>query len=614
MSRNCQPNIIILAFQASISSCSIDQQRKFLLLHTAKSLKMNVKTFTLFFSLIFSVGLNAQILNSSYQNIVNIDCPFNDAVSIDQPEDWIVYQTLDNTWNGQIDSSMCINVVENSFGIRISLMEFDYKRPLFLRNQLSAPYPVLAPHNWVLQNIAGITTSEGQELLKTDADCENGICTGIIAEVSIPNEDGTDLTPRYHFGGLDEYWAYEFNNCIVTERFVNENYLTNYALKITVDTTLVPPSNEFDVVLTYNQINPLYYLGYVAEDLAVPEAFWNGTTYDVSIFQIIPGGYGLWGNNLVLYGEDDYPNEDNLHFWEVFPEVQPDEQRTINLTISEYENSTYFQPFVQFRGALVAGSDSVRHELNLINMGAFCINLIEVIFEQNTNFVHQSGKIDLSGDAACMQFRDDAALVIADDATLEFGKTGAGILALRTGGTIELGQNSHLIINNELRMWPYQPKSDAIEDREVFMELNPGSTLEFGELASLTAPFPDRGPIHLNIYMNGGTLIEDKLSPEERKLINKIYPTVSNDIYENMQLFPNPVKEYGNIKYLAAEIENVEFHLIDASGRYIQSWNEVAAPGVNHWEFSVEDLASGVYYLELQSDVQGRALEKVVVE
>ncbi|MCB0641469.1 MAG: T9SS type A sorting domain-containing protein [Phaeodactylibacter sp.] len=568
------------------------------------------QAFTFLLLLAGMTSLVAQLPNQNFNDFATISCPFDEAITIDQPVDWILYQTLDNTWNGPIDSSICVQVNDIGFGVGVPSSSFDYHRPLFCRSQLAVPYPILDQHNWVYENTIFISTDGGGNLLKTTNDCENAICTGIITEILVPNEDGSGLNARPYYGELRENYADLFVNCLPTERFIGENYIGNYVLKITVDTTVA--GTDFEVYLQYNDFNPLYYITPIAEDLSVPEWAWNGATYEITVPEIYGIG-GFFNNFLVLYGEDDYPSEDFLHFREVTPEVNPDEQRTINLAISHYDGGTHFQPFVTFRGGLVAGSDTLRHTLNLINMGPMCLNFLEVIFQQNTNFVYRSGEIEMTGPMACMQFRNNAALVVDDNATLVYGKKGTGVLGLRTGGTIRLGHNSHLLINNELRMWAYEPKSGRPEDRDIYMELNPGSTLEFGELASLTDPYPGRGPMHLNIYMNGGTLIDEQLSPEERQLIRKIYPTISNDIAQNISVQPNPVQDMLQLEYLCGVEEKVQLRLYDEAGRPVREWVQQADKGLNRWTMEVRELPRGIYILNIQAEHQGRYTQKVIL-
>ena len=550
--------------------------------------------------LFLQISLIGQIPNSDFSEFTNsTPCPFDSSVLVNQFDNWLLYQTLDNTWDGPIDSSICVTIVDNQNFKIIPSYAFDYTRPLFCKSQLSAPYPILFHPNWVYILSNFMSTSEGN-IFRTDADCQNGLCNGGIIQLQVPNEDNTGFNYRLYLNDVNIFGQ----SCFPTERFHNENRISNYVIKIGIDTSALEV-DTFWVRLEDVDLREVIAVSNIFGDNSFPEDTWDGQAYQVQ-FNDLSNSYAYY-NTLVLYGDDDYPKETQPHFHNISPIVNAPDQRDINLFI--HQNQTlHFQPFTYLQGGLIEGSDTLRHHLNIIiNGGEFCLDYKDFIFQQGTNFLYHSGILDLVGDQSCLQFRDNAALEVADNTTFTYGEKGAGILGMRTGSTIRLGHNSHLIINNELRLWSYHPKSDLPEDREVFMELNPGSTLEFGESASITAPFPDRGPMHLNIFMNGGVLIDDKLLPEERALIRRIYPAPT-DLSDRISILPNPANDWIFVDYKAEKAINSSIQVQDIQGKVIYEESKECQLGLNRWRLSTSKLPAGIYFLSINNSAVQRFL------
>jgi hypothetical protein len=551
-------------------------------------------SFTLPFLLIASL-LQAQSLpNNNFKNLSTLPCPFDPSVEVTQPVGWRLYQTLDGKWDGPIDSTVCVSVEQvYSWGaIKIDLDQIDASRPLFIRCLLDDDNKILLEPNWLF--LAQGYLSTGQVQLNQSNQCEDGICTGVIAGIEIPDETGDSTQLRIYVGPYEDIYYSAYSTCMPTEKF-SENYLREFIFKIQADTSANQPQ-DFSITATYMDVQMMYDIGHIF-DVTVPEFLWTGQEYLADIHFFSAGGWG--GNYLFMYGADTYPSLTNPYFIDATPEENSPEPKVINLQVLEYE-SAYFQPFTYLRGGLVEGSDSVRHEANLVNLGGnLCLNFVELIFEENTSYVHHGGQIDITGLSGCMQFRNGGALEVADGATLHYGQQGHGMFALRTGGTIRIGKGGTLLIDNTLALLPYHPDPADPESRQVYMELNPGATLAFGPHARIMRKFNPEEDMRLNIYMNGGTLDLGNLPAEDRALINRIYPAPATNIADNILLSPNPASDVLQCRYLAEGHSELRLEVLNSQGQVLRQQVVETGKGYNFFEIPVADLPKGWYALRV---------------
>lgn len=548
--------------------------------------------FTLPFLLCTSL-LQAQLLPNSTLITTSFPCPFDPSVEVMQPQGWRLYQTLDGKWDGPIDSTVCVSVEQLYIwgAIKIDLEQIDAARPLFIRCLLDDDNKIPLDPNWLFLAQGYLNT--GQVQLNQSNQCEDGICTGVIAGIEIPDETGDSTQLRLYVGPYEDFYYGAYSTCIPTEKF-SENYLREFIFKIQADTSATPPQ-DFSVTATFVNLEMIYEVGHIF-DVIVPEFFWTGQAYTTFLHYFSGSG---WGNYLFMYGADTYPSLANPHFIDATPEENSPEPKIINLQVNEYE-SAYFQPFTYLRGGLVEGSDSIRHEANLVNLGGnLCLNFIELIFEQNTSYVHHGGQIDITGSSGCMQFRNGGALEVADGATLHYGQQGHGMFALRTGGTIRIGEGATLLIDNTLALFPYRSDPADPETRQVYMELNPGATLAFGPHARIMRKFNPEEDMRLNIYMNGGTLDLGRLPAEDRALLNLIYPAPAPNIADNILLSPNPASDVLQCRYLAEGPSELRLEVVNSQGQALRQQVFETEKGYNFLEIPVADLAKGWYALRV---------------
>lgn len=538
--------------------------------------------------------LQAQLLPNSTLITTSFPCPFDPSVEVMQPQGWRLYQTLDGKWDGPVDSTVCVSVEQLYIwgAIKIDLDQIDAARPLFIRCLLDDDNKIPLTPDWLFLAQGYLVTSSAVQLNQSNQ-CEDGICTGVIAGIEIPDETGDSTQLRLYVGPYEDFYYSAYSTCIPTEKF-SENYLREFIFKIQADTSATPPQ-DFSVTASYMNLEMMYNIGHIFE-VTVPEFLWTGQEYlaDLQYFS-----FDGWGNYLFMYGADTYPSLANPHFIDATPEENSPEPKVINLQVNEYE-SAYFQPFTYLRGGLVEGSDSIRHEANLVNLGGnLCLNFIELIFEQNTSYVHHGGQIDITGSSGCMQFRNGGALEVADGATLHYGQQGHGMFALRTGGTIRIGKGATLLIDNTLALFPYRSDPADPETRQVYMELNPGATLAFGPHARIMRKFNPEEDMYLNIYMNGGALDLSSLPAEDRALLNLIYPAPAPNIADNILLSPNPASDVLQCRYLAEGPSELRLEVVNSQGQALRQLVFETGKGYNFLEIPVADLAKGWYALRV---------------
>lgn len=554
-----------------------------------------MRTFLLFCLLCSTIiNLNAQNLpNPSFRVLETRACSWDASQQLELLQDWEIYQTLDGTWNGPVDSSICISVRPGTRGTFIDLDQVDITRPLFVKSSLTGENKPLLKSNWIYEMSSSFKYSENvyPNILDT---CKNGLCSGQIFGIQIPDSTGQGFQMRNYMesSALWNNSNIGWNSTCFTTEYFEENYLRRYIMKFTFDPTTTT-SGEW-ISLEFTLLDKVYDLVSITE-LEVEDRFYNGSVYEANFMELIDNAF--WYDFLFLYTASTYPSADNLSFIDVTINQNPSTQETINIILDEYIGIN-FQPFTFVRGGLVEGSDSLRHTVNLINDGSpYCINtIVDFIFEQNTNYVHRSGQLHFNSKTACFQFREGSALIVDDDVTLQYGNNGNGILALRTGSTIKIGQNSTLVIDNLLTL--SELRTDKTP-QQIYMELNPGSKLIFGEYATVTNQHSLDGTMRLNIYMNGGELDDHHLSSSERALINRIYPDPIIQNTSTFSVFPNPSKDIVHLNLSLQEDQTIYWKIVDMHGRVIQSGEKKQLKGAHQLSLDSSKLSAGLHWIEL---------------
>jgi hypothetical protein len=130
------------------------------------------------------------------------------------------------------------------------------------------------------------------------------------------------------------------------------------------------------------------------------------------------------------------------------------------------------------------------------------------------------------------------------------------------------------------------------------LHLKPGSEFNFWPDAILTNENSRfRESTFRDVYMEGGTLDDSNLSPEERALIRRIYPSPSAEFADNLQLFGNPFSETLELTLTTAGAMSVNVDLMGMNGQSIQHHEFEATLGANYFPLKTNELPAGTYLL-----------------
>ncbi len=547
-----------------------------------------MKTIFTLLALVATTSLFAQFLpNYNFTDTLYANCPFDTTEQITLIEDWIIYQTLDDRWDGPIDSSTCVDVFPGPFNSTLSfnLNDIDTEKPFFFRCLLDDENKIQLEPNFIYEIATKFSFSN---LLDLGTDCENGLCTGLILELEVPDSSGTGTNAWDYYSTLEEGTS---SICFVAERF-DSSYVTEFVLKYTF-ADASDPGNEWWI----NRVDffPYHEGSLITDDATLSEAYWNGTQYTVPIEEIYGATFGY--EYVVAFPDSVYPSPDQMHYVELLPSENADTAKPIELFVWELA-SLYFQRYTGMRGGLLAGSDSLRHPLTITVTNNFCIGFIEVAFTDNTHLQHLGGNISFGEHNACLLFKDGGSLKIASQTLLQYGVDRNGMLGLGAGGTISFYEGSELLIENTMVLLGQGNRPDE----QIYIDLPQGAKLSFGENAHLIRASGAAAPQRLNVYMNGGTLDDHHLSPDERTLINRIYPTPEVKPGETITITPNPLQHRLAFQLPpSAQAGPIYGRILNYQGQLLyQFQTEVDEEGIAP-AIDLSDWSTGYYFLELST-------------
>lgn len=556
-----------------------------------------------------SLTLRGQLVyNSNFQPFNLRACPFDSGQIITTPVDWHLFQTTDGKPDGPVDSTMCISVEldPNSGQAAVPLYQIDRSKPLFIQSNDLLSTGILIP-NSNYNAVACVFYSGPDSLYFIEgANCENDLCSGMFIELAIPDSLGHPLAASRLHTGYAKHSADLFcsgtQTCFPTEYF-DEQRLKRITLKFTFPDK--PEVADQVLYLNFVEIGSSYLTNLVPEVPAYPWQFSNGA-YQVPIESTVP--FPLLDSYLLQYTASTYPSPQHLSYVEATPVPNADTQQTINLIVG-IQQTLEIQPYTLLRGGLVAGSDSLRHHVTLIDDGGdFCLGAFtELIFNGGEEYRHGGGHIEMQHARSCMQFRKGSAMRVLPNILLAYGNRGAGMLVLCEESRLVLERGARLHFDGMLSL---SECNDNPAPQEVLIDLLPGSELRFTDRAQLTNRFSQFGNVTLGVRMLGGTLDDSALPAEQRSLIRRIYPEPAPVFEQNVTFSPNPFVDEARITYVAAQEEKLLLRWFDAGGRQVKTENYAAVRGYNEW--TPEGPASaGVYLLEL-SGRDGRASIKAV--
>lgn len=513
-------------------------------------------------------------------------CIWDNTVSFTTTKKYTAYQTTDNTFNGPIDSNYCVSLrYEEAFsGLSFWPADFDLSRSIYIKAQINdnEQIPLEKDAVYMLEEDF-LNSTDG---LIFGNDCPELICSGLIIGITIPDSTLTSDTTRWHVISGD---SYDYNTCFATEKFEDQK-LNSLIYKFTINPDLAEVAKDYSPPYI-NQLGDVQLI----TDLTNVDGNYVGGEYNVYDYYFLSYPIGV-----LKYDNLTYPSTSYFDYIDVSPNPNTTDVQIINLTINEgYTLLT--QPYVQLRGAQVEG-DTLRHEVNLINNGGtFCVSVAEMIFDGNTHYIFKKGAMDLYSPMSCLMFRNGASIEVADDGHLAYGKNGTGVLGLGSGGTIKIGKNASLTINNRVSIIK---NPNSVYSGDIYINLNKGSKLTFGQGASITNDEKSLSGGHLCIYMNGGELDMSGLDDFSRQLIRLIYPEQEKTMSANMHVYPNPVQNSFTVEIVSAEASTGEINITGLNGAVIYTKKYELEAGINAIKIQIQDLKPGAYTIQCKTNAE----------
>ncbi|MFT7209507.1 MAG: hypothetical protein ACI93E_001138 [Flavobacteriales bacterium] len=511
-----------------------------------------------------------------------------------RPEHFIAYQTLDNTQDGEIDPTTCIQWIDGG----LELSGADLTRPVFVRLvdiEFEIPYASYTMfsfgESWDLEGVPLIDFGNQDY-------CSNGLCCGMEIEIQIPSEDGVGFNTRI--------WQQEF---ALMPSTIDTGPLTIFAgIAMCIPTESFQPHTLADLVMKF-----MFEEG---SETAILDLFKIGTRDEFS--EVSNGSLDWWegpvgfefqdytaeGSTDYIFFHDagGYPSENNLSYIDFYPFENASTQQSIEVYFGELDTYT-MHPFTFFRGELVEGEETLRHNLNVINEGAtICFNgYFELIIQKGWSYEHRSGEFDFQGGRACMQLNGGSHMLISENG-LRYGQVGQGMFALHGGSNILLEPNAHLYFDGKMLLVHHELDTEFVP---AVMTLKEGAKLSFSEFAKLEDL--SEGQTKLLVYNQGGTIDLTNLTAEERASIEIVNEEVET---KHITLLGNPVAADGALNFLLFESGEALVRVLDANGKLMLETEMGAdSPLI---KLQLKGLPAGAYLLQVKQQAEIRT-ERFVI-
>jgi hypothetical protein len=476
----------------------------------ANAARMKLRSISLLVLLPFVASAQITLPGFQASDTVTRTCPWDTTVVVLTYADWEAYQTLDDTWNGPVDSTICLSlahVIGQDVEARIDFDDADPARPVFLRLLMDSAtaIPLVADDQYAFVvdgfPLSGTTLDQG-------ATCTEGLCSGIRAAVRIPDSTGAGSDLRWYQAS---YGSGQFGSplslCVPTEGFT-DNALRELVLKFTLASP--GPGQQFRLLWPW------------AEDLLQQGNLDRLVEADLPQFQTGPASFTLWpvsgSNFLVMYEDTTYPSPAHVSYFDVTPLPNVAQPTAVTLTLEPYTGFN-FQPFTQLRGGAVLNNDSVFHTLTVVNNGAdLCLawQIVELFWGDGDRYVHQDGHLGFEGSRSCFMFRRGSTLEVAAGATLHYGEGNRGMLALLTGSDVVIGYGGELVMHGMVVL----KEGPGITGRQdLHTRLGPGARIRFAPGSKVFNGASNTGDMKWVIALDGGTVDLDGLNEVDRQKI-----------------------------------------------------------------------------------------------
>ena len=550
--------------------------------------------YTAILFLLVSAG-NAQVTLPGFAvgDTVTRICSWDTTTSVLTFTGWEAYQTVNGTWNGPVDSTICIDlahVVGGSVQARIDFDDTDTSRPVFVRLLLdsSSAIPLPADDQFVF-------TCSGYPLSGTILDpgvlCPEGLCTGMQVAVRIPDSTGTGSDLRWYRSSYGAQMSEPFSVCVPTERFP-DNALRELIIKFTLSSPGAGQqfrflfTDAFDLLQNGNLVR--------LTEALLPQYQVSSTEY------LIGSGFGL--NYLVMYEDTTYPGPDHVSYLDFTPLPNVPAPTTVTVSLEPYSGFN-FQPFTQLRGGAVLNNDSVFHNLTVVNNGAeLCMayQIAELIWGAGDRYVHQDGHLGFEGERSCFLFRRGSTLEVGAGTTLHYGVGNRGMLALNAGSDVVIGAGGELRMYGTLVL---TEGSGAQIPQDLHTTLGPGAKLSFAPGAKVVNAFSMNGDMRWVIHVDGGAVDLSGLNEQDRRKI----VVVQLPAEELTPLTIVPQQDGVLVQYATRTPGSGRLFVFDALGRSVVERSFVSSLGPDQLQLSTAGWRSGTYLLLLEINGERRA-------
>ncbi|HRG29584.1 MAG TPA: T9SS type A sorting domain-containing protein [Chitinophagales bacterium] len=513
-------------------------------------------------------------------DLINVPCPYDPVHFVDLATGWIAYQTTDNTSFGPVDTTLCISTKADPdyFGISFDIDEMDTSKPVFLKAVFNDTNKIKLDSNFVYHlSLNGINFSDFED----GADTVEYYKSAIILGLEHPDSTDTVYVIDQQYIDLNSS-NYMSEICFASSKF-EVQYISSFIYKFNL------AMDVDDIIYFYPPyVQPVYETN-IIEDFIGGGSFGADDHYKI----YIEGYFGGPRYYLGVYNKPNYPSAETIDTLLAMPEPNQPESTVIDIEF------TGWSTFIQQNYTLIAGGmpleDTIPHSVNVIlNDGMFC-EAYDIIYGNRVAFIYRGGMIDLPTPGSCFNFYPGSTFIVDDNAKLEYGLSGSGMLWLHSGSTIELRKNAKLIIGNTVKI------SDASDKfNNVYITLDQGDSLIFQNGSHIKLDTATEN-MFICLYMKGGYADISGLPLSEQKYIRFIYPNPKPEPINLLTLYPNPFEEYVVVEFAMEISEQVTIKIYNLKGEQVYSQQESTLAGINSFAIPLQSLHSGNYLIEISN-------------
>jgi hypothetical protein len=127
---------------------------------------------------------------------------------------------------------------------------------------------------------------------------------------------------------------------------------------------------------------------------------------------------------------------------------------------------------------------------------------------------------------------------------------------------------------------------------------------------------PSNGLSELTVYLNDNTTqVYTKNNVRLLSFVNyNLNVSVQEILQSNsLQVFPNPVKDLVNVKFVLNENALINIELFNLSGASVQQESVMGIAGNNNFPIRLNNLSAGIYVLKIQQNTHN-SFAKIIVQ